>query len=146
MQGQRVEQKLKERHPETAPPRDPSHLLTPNPDTIVDARHYCGSLLTVAQYSCSLRGSARARQTLMWMYKAKNCVPNGEVRVMTIGAEGVCKDPGIHGPLLRPHLLELCKYMHCECHVLIVPHLTHKQRKIYYSLKGLETGCTHSQH
>jgi hypothetical protein len=25
-------------HPETAPPGDPSHIQTPNPDTIVDAK------------------------------------------------------------------------------------------------------------
>jgi hypothetical protein len=27
-------------HPETASPRDPSHIQTPNPDTILDARKY----------------------------------------------------------------------------------------------------------
>ena len=32
-----VEQKLKEVHPVTAPPGDPSHIQLLNPDTIVDA-------------------------------------------------------------------------------------------------------------
>jgi hypothetical protein len=33
-----VEQILKERHPETAPPGDPSHMQLPKADTIVDAK------------------------------------------------------------------------------------------------------------
>jgi hypothetical protein len=57
MQGQRVEQRLKERHSETIPPSDPLHLLTPNPDIIADAKK---CLLTGTWYSCSLRGSASA--------------------------------------------------------------------------------------
>jgi hypothetical protein len=35
--GKSVEQRLKEGHPETAPPGDPSHIQTLNPDTIADA-------------------------------------------------------------------------------------------------------------
>jgi hypothetical protein len=35
---QSVEQRLKIGHPETVPPRDPSHIQLPNPDTIVDAK------------------------------------------------------------------------------------------------------------
>jgi hypothetical protein len=36
-----VEQRLKEKgHLETTPPGDPSHIQTPNPDTIVDAKKY----------------------------------------------------------------------------------------------------------
>ena len=42
-----------ESHLETAPPRDSSHLQTPNPDTIADATKH---LLTGAWYSCPLRG------------------------------------------------------------------------------------------
>ena len=42
---------------ETATPRDPSHLQTLNPETIVDAKKF---LLTGAWYGCPLRGSARA--------------------------------------------------------------------------------------
>jgi hypothetical protein len=35
---QSVEQRVKERPPETAPPRDPSHIQSLNADTIVDAK------------------------------------------------------------------------------------------------------------
>jgi hypothetical protein len=35
--GQGLEKRLKE-SPETAPPGDPSHMKTPNPDTIVEAK------------------------------------------------------------------------------------------------------------
>jgi hypothetical protein len=70
---------------------NPSHLLTPNPDTIVNAKK---CLLTGAQYSCPLRGFARARPIQMWMYTAKHWSEygnsNGEVRARTVGAEGVC--------------------------------------------------------
>jgi hypothetical protein len=45
IQGQRVEQKQKRGHSETAPPGDPSHTQTPNPDTFADAKK---SLLTGA--------------------------------------------------------------------------------------------------
>jgi hypothetical protein len=41
-------------HPETASPRDLSHLQTPNPNTIADAKK---RLLTGVWYGCSLRGS-----------------------------------------------------------------------------------------
>jgi hypothetical protein len=34
--GQSLEQRLRKGHPETAPPGDPSHIQTPNPDTIAD--------------------------------------------------------------------------------------------------------------
>ena len=54
-------------HPETAPPGDPSHIQTPNPDTIVDAKK---CLLTGAWYSCLLRGSASAWQVQKWMLSA----------------------------------------------------------------------------
>jgi hypothetical protein len=37
-QGQKMKQRLKERHPETTPPWDPSHQQTPNPYTIGDAK------------------------------------------------------------------------------------------------------------
>jgi hypothetical protein len=49
--------RLKERPSETALSGDPSHIQSPNPDTIVDAKK---SLLTGAGYSCPLRGFARA--------------------------------------------------------------------------------------
>lgn len=38
MQRQRVEQRLKERPSKTVPPGDLSHIQSPNPDTIVDAK------------------------------------------------------------------------------------------------------------
>ena len=54
IEEQIVEETLKERHAETAPPRDPSHRPTPNPYTIADAKKH---LLTETWHSCSLRGS-----------------------------------------------------------------------------------------
>jgi hypothetical protein len=42
---------------ETAPPGDPSHIQSPNPDTIVDAKK---CMLSVAGYRCLLRDSASA--------------------------------------------------------------------------------------
>jgi hypothetical protein len=44
-------------HPETAPPGAPSHIQTPKPDTIADAKK---CLLTGARYICLLRGSVRS--------------------------------------------------------------------------------------
>jgi hypothetical protein len=35
-----VEQRLKEGHPETVPPGNPSHTQTPNPDTTEFAKKY----------------------------------------------------------------------------------------------------------
>jgi hypothetical protein len=76
-------------HPETAPPRDLSHLQTPNPDTMADAKKH---LLTGAWYSCPLRVCARAK--LMWLWAANHETEhkdlNGGVRGRTEGAEGVC--------------------------------------------------------
>jgi hypothetical protein len=42
---------------ETAPPEDPTHIQSQNPDTVVDANK---CLLTGICYSCLLRGSASA--------------------------------------------------------------------------------------
>lgn len=53
----KVEQKLKKKPSESTLLRDPSHLLTLNPDPIADAQK---CLLTGARYSCPLRGSVRA--------------------------------------------------------------------------------------
>ena len=78
-------------HPETGPPRTPSHLLTPNPDTIADAKK---CLLTGVWHSCPLRSSARAGPIQMRMYTAEHWNehrdPNWEVRARTEGAEGIC--------------------------------------------------------
>jgi hypothetical protein len=38
LQRQSLELRWKERHPETVPPGDPSHIQPPNPDTIAYAR------------------------------------------------------------------------------------------------------------
>jgi hypothetical protein len=70
MQGERVEQKLKNSHPKTVAPTDPSHLLTPNPVTTANAK------------MCLLaEGSARTRQINMKMYTVKHWTefedPNG---------------------------------------------------------------------
>jgi len=35
-----VEQKLKEGHSETVPPRNPAHIQSPNSDTTADAKKY----------------------------------------------------------------------------------------------------------
>ena len=79
-------------HPETAPPGDPSHKQTPNPDTIVDAKK---CLLTGAWYSYLLRGSASSYPIQMRMLVANHQTehrdPNGGVRGRTEGAEGVSK-------------------------------------------------------
>ena len=82
-------------HPETAPPRDPSHIQSPNPDTIVDAKT---CLLTGAWYSCLLRGSVSTWQIEKWMLTAihwtEHRVPNEWARERTQGAEGVCNPIG----------------------------------------------------
>jgi hypothetical protein len=69
-------------HPETVPPRDPTHLLTPDPDTIGDAKK---CLQKGAQYSCPLRVSARTRPVQVQMYTAQHWIefrdPNGKVGV-----------------------------------------------------------------
>jgi hypothetical protein len=73
-------------HPETAPPGDPSHIQSPNPDTIADANK--------AWYSCLLRGSASAWQIQKWMLTAIHWtelrVPNEGAKERTQGAKVVC--------------------------------------------------------
>jgi hypothetical protein len=80
---------------ETAPPGDPSHMQTPNADTIADAKK---CLLTGTWYSCLLRGSARSWLRQMRMLTANHWTecrdPNGEVRARTEGVEGVCNPIG----------------------------------------------------
>ena len=61
-------------HPETAPPGDPFHLLTPNLDTIADAKK---CLLKRACSSCPLRGSDRARSILMMSWTPMEKVGQG---------------------------------------------------------------------
>jgi hypothetical protein len=95
IQCQILEHRLKESYPETAPPEDPSHIQTPNPDIISDAKK---CLLTRAWCSYLLRGSVRAwqiqRQMLPANHWAKHGVPNGGVRERSEGAEGVCNPIG----------------------------------------------------
>ena len=71
----------RERPSETALPGDPSHIQSPNADTIVDAKKYT---LTGAWNSCLLRGSARAwhiqRQMLTDNHWTDHGVPNGGVK------------------------------------------------------------------
>jgi hypothetical protein len=54
---QSVEQRLKLGQFRNYPTGDPSHIQSPNTDTIVDTKKY---MLTGVLYSCFLRGSARA--------------------------------------------------------------------------------------
>jgi hypothetical protein len=74
---------------------DPSHMQPPNPDTIADAKK---CLLTGTQYSCLLKGSARALPIQMWMLAANHWTEhrdtNEGVRGRTKGAEGVCNPMG----------------------------------------------------
>jgi hypothetical protein len=56
-------------HPETAPSKDSSHIQSPNPDTIVDAKK---CLLTEAWESFLLRGSPRAWEIQRRMLTANN--------------------------------------------------------------------------
>jgi hypothetical protein len=78
-------------YPETTPPRDLSHNQPPNPDTIAYASKI---LLKGPWYSYLVCGYASAWQIQKWMltviYKMEHRAPNGEARVSTQGAEGVC--------------------------------------------------------
>jgi hypothetical protein len=57
MYGQSGAETKGKRHLETVTPKEPSHMHTPNPDTIADTKKH---LLTGAWYGYYLRGSARA--------------------------------------------------------------------------------------
>jgi hypothetical protein len=90
MLGNRVEQRLKERPSRDCPPRDPSHLQTPNPDTTADD---VKRLQTQAQYSCPKSLCQRLTnivedahsQPLDWAQE-----PQWRSWGRTEGAEGVC--------------------------------------------------------
>ena len=56
IQGQIEEQRLKKRSTETASPGEPSHMHSPKPSTIADAKK---CLLAGTRYECLLRGSPR---------------------------------------------------------------------------------------
>jgi hypothetical protein len=90
-----VEQSLKERLSRDCPPGDPSHIKTPNPDPISEAKKY---LLTGVWYSCLLTGSTRAwqiqRQMLAVNHWTEHGVPNGGVKERIEGAEEVCNPIG----------------------------------------------------
>jgi hypothetical protein len=79
-------------YPETAKPRDPTYLQTPNPDTIAHAKK---CLLRGTWYCCVLRGSASAWPIQIWMLIVNHWTsvhgdPNGVVRGRTEGTEWVC--------------------------------------------------------
>jgi hypothetical protein len=90
-----MEQRLKKGHPETAPPRDPSYLQTPNPNFTADAKK---CLLTAAWHGRSLRGSARPwpvqMQILTSNHRTEPRDPSGKVRGRTKGAEEDCNPIG----------------------------------------------------
>ena len=69
-------------HPEIAWPVNLSHIQTPIPDTIANAKKY---LLTGTWYTCLLRGSAITWQIQRWMLSGNHWtehrVPIGGVRV-----------------------------------------------------------------
>jgi len=69
LQGQRVEQGLKERPSRDWPTWDPSHMQPPNPVTIADVKK---CMLTGAWCGCLLRGSARALLLQMRMLAANH--------------------------------------------------------------------------
>jgi hypothetical protein len=77
-------------HPESAPPENPTHIQSPKPETIEDAKK---CLLMEVWYNCLLRGSARAWQIQRQMLAANHWtelgVPDGRVGEGTEGAEGV---------------------------------------------------------
>ena len=78
-----MEQRLRKGHPETAPPRNPSHLQTPNPHTIADAKK---RLLTGPDsYRC------RYSQPTIGLSPG---TPLEELWGRTEGAEGDCNPTG----------------------------------------------------
>jgi len=82
-------------YPETALPKDSSHVQLPNSDTIVGANQ---CLLAEAWNSCLLRGSASAWQIQRWMVSANHWTEhrflNGGARERTKVVEGVCSPIG----------------------------------------------------
>jgi hypothetical protein len=76
-------------HPEIAPPRDPSHLQTLNPDTIADVKKF---LLTGAWYGYFLRGSTSTWSIQMQILTANHQTEPGHLsgrgRGRTEGNEG----------------------------------------------------------
>jgi hypothetical protein len=88
IQGQRVEQRLKERPPRVCP-----HLGIHSICRYTKPRHYCWCQevpATRAWYSCLLRGSARSLPIQMWMLIANHLWLQWRVKGRTEGAEGVC--------------------------------------------------------
>ena len=87
-------------HPQAAPLGNPSHIQSPNPDTIVDANK---CLLTGVWYSYVPRGSATFWQIQRRMLAASHWTEhwdhNGGVTERTEGAEGVCN------PIIRTTIL-----------------------------------------
>ena len=82
-------------HPETAPPRSPSHNQPPNTDTIAYASKF---LLNGSWYRCLLWGYAITWQIQEWMltviYRMEHRVLDGGSRESTQGAKGNCNPIG----------------------------------------------------
>jgi len=74
----------------TVPPRDPSYMQTPNPDTIADAKKWLltGVLLSPERLCQSRTNTDADADSLSTEPQWRS---NGEVRARTIRAEGVCK-------------------------------------------------------
>ena len=93
MWRQAVELRLKQRPSWEFPPGDPSHIQTPNSDTIKDGKK---CLMTGACYSCLLRSSAWdwwiQRQMLAATLWNEHRVPNWGVRERTEGAKWICNN------------------------------------------------------
>jgi hypothetical protein len=102
-------------HPETAPPRGPSHNHPPNADTFAYASKI---LLAGPWYSCLLWGYASAWQTQKWMltviYWMGHRAPNRGARESTQGAKGICNPIGgttIWTNQYPPELVSLAAYV-----------------------------------
>jgi hypothetical protein len=81
--------------PETAPPREPSHLQIPNAYTIADAKKH---LLTGALYGCSLRASSSTWPIQMQILTTNPWAGPGDSNGRTSGkteeAKGDCNPIG----------------------------------------------------
>ena len=77
MQRQKWSRDWRKGHFKTAPPRDPSHLQTLNPDTIGDAKK---CLLPGAWYGCPLRGSFSTWPIQMQILTANHWTEPGDTQ------------------------------------------------------------------
>jgi hypothetical protein len=77
-------------NPETSPPRDSSHLQTPNQDTISDAKKYLADLSLVPLSSERLCQHLKQMEILTTKHWTEPGDDNGRVRGSVEGAEGGC--------------------------------------------------------